>query len=472
MQHVDPDQLALLALGEQVHPGEDAELTAHLVGCLECQREFRSLRATVELARETVGHRDEPIAPPPGVWSGIVAELGLDGSAPPQPRFGPDAGPRRTYGLDGTDGSFSAGDLGTGRPPGHGGGRHRWFGDPLEDPDAGAGDGPTSGGHASGGLTGGGPGGGSLRGPGHVGHGPGDGTGGASRPPVNGSRRPADSWPGGIEPFGPHGEAGSGPARDDGPGGWSAPRDGGETGRRFGAWPGSAGAPEGGGQPGHPGVAGSGGHVGETGLPDAGEYAGRPGSHGVAGHGGHGWQPGSPAGSGRPERTPDPATSPGGGAEAIGRTPGERRAARRWQRMAALTAAAAVGVLGTVAVTQPWRDEPTAVQAAAAATLAPVRGGPVGAHGEVTLLRTATGSKLQITASGLPAPSGFYQVWVYDGKARMLAVGVLGPDQRATVPLPATLDLHTFHVVDISAEPYDGDQTHSSESVLRGSLDG
>jgi Anti-sigma-K factor rskA len=63
-------------------------------------------------------------------------------------------------------------------------------------------------------------------------------------------------------------------------------------------------------------------------------------------------------------------------------------------------------------------------------------------------------------------------VWVFDGKTRILAIGVLRSDQQGTFPLPATLDLHTFHVVDISAEPYDGDQTHSAQSVLRGSLDG
>ena len=40
----------------------------------------------------------------------------------------------------------------------------------------------------------------------------------------------------------------------------------------------------------------------------------------------------------------------------------------------------------------------------------------------------------------------------------------------ASLPLPPTLDLRTYHIVDISAEPYDGDQTHSTESVLRGTL--
>jgi hypothetical protein len=47
---------------------------------------------------------------------------------------------------------------------------------------------------------------------------------------------------------------------------------------------------------------------------------------------------------------------------------------------------------------------------------------------------------------------------------------VLGADSKATLALPPTLDLRTYHVVDISLEQYDGDQTHSQVSVLRGTL--
>ena len=52
----------------------------------------------------------------------------------------------------------------------------------------------------------------------------------------------------------------------------------------------------------------------------------------------------------------------------------------------------------------------------------------------------------------------------------MVAVGVLGPGTTASLPLPATLDLRTYAIVDISQEKYDGDQTHSQTSVLRGTL--
>jgi anti-sigma-K factor RskA len=80
------------------------------------------------------------------------------------------------------------------------------------------------------------------------------------------------------------------------------------------------------------------------------------------------------------------------------------------------------------------------------------------------------GPELDVTAAGLPLQQGYYEVWVFDGTVKMVAVGVLGADSTASLALPPTLDLRTYHVVDISLEQYDGDQTHSQVSVLRGTL--
>lgn len=155
-----------------------------------------------------------------------------------------------------------------------------------------------------------------------------------------------------------------------------------------------------------------------------------------------------------------------------GRHRRERRdGGRRWVRSAAaLAAAAAVGVLGTLVAVRPWADPTPQVRAASTAKLDPVTGGPAGVHGQATVVQGADGPELRVTTSGLPLQNGFYQVWVFDGRERMQAVGVLGKDSTATLPLPDTLDLRTFNVVDISLEPYDGDQTHSKDSVLRGTL--
>jgi hypothetical protein len=169
-------------------------------------------------------------------------------------------------------------------------------------------------------------------------------------------------------------------------------------------------------------------------------------------------------------QTPDGA-EPGEWAARSGRHRHERRGGRRWARAgAALAAAAAVGVLGTLVAVRPWTDGTPQVRAASTAELDPVAGGPAAVHGEATVVQGEHGPELRVTTSGLPLQNGFYQVWVFDGRDRMQAVGVLGKDSAATLPLPDTLDLRTFNVVDISLEPYDGDQTHSKESVLRGTL--
>jgi hypothetical protein len=70
--HPDPERLALAALPAEP---DDPAVVEHLQGCLECRAEVDVLRATVELAREG-GDTGLP-APPPRVWQGIVAELGL-----------------------------------------------------------------------------------------------------------------------------------------------------------------------------------------------------------------------------------------------------------------------------------------------------------------------------------------------------------------------------------------------------------
>ncbi len=82
--HIDPhdprfeldrqDNLVLLALGEPV----SAEFAAHHVDCVQCQDDLAGLGQTVRLARESVEHREQLDAePPPSVWTGITAELGM-----------------------------------------------------------------------------------------------------------------------------------------------------------------------------------------------------------------------------------------------------------------------------------------------------------------------------------------------------------------------------------------------------------
>lgn len=96
-QHVNPDTLALLALGEDV---AGAEERAHLEGCPECRATLAAMSGAAAVGRTTLGL--ERLAEPPArVWSGISAELGLPADvvpasvallAPPGEGSGPTAG--------------------------------------------------------------------------------------------------------------------------------------------------------------------------------------------------------------------------------------------------------------------------------------------------------------------------------------------------------------------------------------------
>jgi hypothetical protein len=138
-----------------------------------------------------------------------------------------------------------------------------------------------------------------------------------------------------------------------------------------------------------------------------------------------------------------------------------------------LVAAVMVGVLlGGVAVTMfTGQDEPGSI--VAAAQLAPMPDGPDrGGEATATLNRTDAGYTVTVKASGVSGPEGFYEVWLLDEQnAGLIALGSLGPgEQQATFPVPDGVDLETFTAVDISDEPLDGDPTHSTVTVLRGTL--
>jgi Anti-sigma-K factor rskA len=88
VEHVDPEVLALVALGE---PAAGAD-RSHLDTCPRCAAEVASLAATVAVAR-TARPTDAPVPPAPAVWDRVRAELGLadDGRAGDAPRTAPAA---------------------------------------------------------------------------------------------------------------------------------------------------------------------------------------------------------------------------------------------------------------------------------------------------------------------------------------------------------------------------------------------
>lgn len=161
-----------------------------------------------------------------------------------------------------------------------------------------------------------------------------------------------------------------------------------------------------------------------------------------------------------------------------GRRPAERRARpepRRpaWVRPLLVAAAAAViGVAGTVAVTRFTADRPPEPRVTASAALSPLPTAPGSAAGAARVL-TSPGQpeELHLHVQGLPLSSGYYQVWLInpDTKA-MFPLGALGATEDALLPLPGTVNLNDYKLVDVSAEQYDNNAAHSGKSLLRGTL--
>ncbi|SDS38314.1 anti-sigma factor [Agrococcus carbonis] len=78
---------------------------------------------------------------------------------------------------------------------------------------------------------------------------------------------------------------------------------------------------------------------------------------------------------------------------------------------------------------------------------------------------------LVVDTDALPDVDGYLDVWLLDEQAQqMVSLGVLDA-RRTQLALPPDLDLATFPIVDVSIEPYDGDPTHSGNSIWRGALE-
>jgi hypothetical protein len=73
VQHIDDEDLALLALGEDVL---DDAARAHLAACPVCATSFRELGGVVDVARSG-GDDLDLVAPAPRVWDAVRGELGL-----------------------------------------------------------------------------------------------------------------------------------------------------------------------------------------------------------------------------------------------------------------------------------------------------------------------------------------------------------------------------------------------------------
>ncbi len=143
------------------------------------------------------------------------------------------------------------------------------------------------------------------------------------------------------------------------------------------------------------------------------------------------------------------------------------RRSRRPRRLvlvgAAATAAVAVAV-GAVVFSSGTSSE--RFQAALAATdLQP------GARADATLIKTASGWRIELNATGLPRLAGgrFYEAWLRDGAGVLVPVGTFNEGPRVT--LWAGVSPTSFTTLTITRERADGDQASSGEKVLTGRVD-
>ena len=162
----------------------------------------------------------------------------------------------------------------------------------------------------------------------------------------------------------------------------------------------------------------------------------------------------------------------GGGPATVVPLRRRRQLGRRWGTAATAIAAAIAGVVGTVAVVRLAlpADPDTDPTVVASAALAAFGSTPPSVAGEA---RVFDDGRLHLHVSGLPPAAGYYQVWLIDPDTmQMFPVGTLGDAPDVLMPLPTTVDLDTYRLVDVSAEEYDNDPTHSGDSLLRGTLSG
>jgi len=85
VSHLDPEQLALIALGEPVASSDER---SHLASCPVCAAEVTEMTHAVVVARSTMDETQLD-APPARVWSRIVDELGLSADVAADPLEAP-----------------------------------------------------------------------------------------------------------------------------------------------------------------------------------------------------------------------------------------------------------------------------------------------------------------------------------------------------------------------------------------------
>lgn len=189
--------------------------------------------------------------------------------------------------------------------------------------------------------------------------------------------------------------------------------------------------------------------------------------------------PGTPANAPRPPGAPPAGFSGQGGptaaaASVVSLAP--RRSRRHRSRAAWLpvaAAACAVGLIGGIAGGAWWQSTRTPAPSPVVyeAQLDALPGWS--ASGSAAVEESADGRRdVVVDLLGDAGDDGLREVWLLTPDATgLVSVGLLD-GSTGRFAIPAGIDLTEFSVVDVSAEPADGNPAHSGDSIVRGSLHG
>ena len=149
----------------------------------------------------------------------------------------------------------------------------------------------------------------------------------------------------------------------------------------------------------------------------------------------------------------------------------QRRRRRAWLPVAA--AACAVGIIGGIAGGAWWQSTraPAPETVIAQAQLDALPGWA--ASGSASVEEFADGRReVVVDLADDAGDDGLREVWLLTADATgLVSVGLLD-GATGRFGIPAGVDLAEFPVVDVSAEPADGNPAHSGDSIVRGTLDG
>ena len=144
---------------------------------------------------------------------------------------------------------------------------------------------------------------------------------------------------------------------------------------------------------------------------------------------------------------------------------------RRRRRLVSLALAAVLALLAGVGGTLAWQQLRPLGETVLASTTLDALPDWTGATGQATLEEDASGRQVLVVSMVTPRPvDGIQQVWLINrDQTAMLAVGWLtAPNDRFIIP--ADVDISSYPVVDVSVEPPDGNEKHSGNSIVRGTL--